>query len=127
MANDKTPFEIPSEFRDFADTSIDHARKAFDGYLQQTRKAVADLDVKAGKMKSESSGTQDRIFGYAEENVAAALDYARQLINAASPADFAEIQRSFLENQMNTLSRQSTELAEIAKSALSAMAEPPKK
>lgn len=38
------PFEIPNELRDFADRSVDQARKAFEGFVGVAQKAVGTLD-----------------------------------------------------------------------------------
>ena len=42
----KTPgsYEIPNEMRDFAEKSVDQARKAFDGFLGAAQKAVSAAD-----------------------------------------------------------------------------------
>lgn len=127
MSGKDTPFEIPEQIRDFADKSIDHARKAFDDYLRQSRQAIAGFEEQAEKMKSDSKDVQERILDQAEENVAAAMDYARQMVNAGSSADLVEIQRSFLEQQMKALTEQSKDMAEAAQAAMAAMTKPPEK
>lgn len=116
MAKTQPPFEIPGEMRDFADRSIDHARKAFDDYLRTTRQLVEGMTTSTQEAQANARTAQERTLSYAEANVAAALDYARQMVNAASPADLVEIQRNFVENQSKALADQTRDLADLAQS-----------
>ena len=50
MAN--TPFEIPSELRDFAERSVDQARKAFEGFVSVAQKAVGTVDDAASSTQT---------------------------------------------------------------------------
>ena len=38
MSTDKTGFEVPEQMREFAEKSVDQARKAFDDFMGATHK-----------------------------------------------------------------------------------------
>lgn len=121
MSDADKPFEIPTQMRDFADKSLDHARKAFDDYMRQTREAVSGFEEKAASVKSDARALQENALEQAEKNVATAMDFARQMVNADSPAALLEIQRDFLEAQMQALSEQSSEMTAAAQTAFEKM------
>lgn len=124
MATKEPPFDIPPQMRDFADKSMDHARKAFDDYLKTTREAFLGLEDTGGDVQKAAREAQERVLAYAEENVAATFDFARQMINVASPADLVEIQRNFIESQAKALADQSRDMAEMGQEALKKMTKP---
>ena len=72
MATDKTGFEIPDQMRDFAEKSVDQARKAFDDFINVTQQAVSKVEVSADEVKSGASDVNRKTLSFAEEHVDAA-------------------------------------------------------
>ena len=117
MAN-PSPFEIPNEMRDFAERSVEQARKAFEGFVAVAQKSVGTVDAAAattqGKLKS--SGAQ--VLGYAEQNVNSAFELAQKLIRAKDPQEAIAHQSDYLKAQLLALQAQAKEIgALIQKSA----------
>src|SRR6202451_3234870 len=77
MAN--APFEIPNELRDFAERSVDQARKAFEGFVSVAQKAVGTVDSAAATSQTQAKSVGAHVLGYAEQNVNAAFDLAHKL------------------------------------------------
>ena len=76
----KNPYEVPTEMREFAEKSVDQARKAFDGFIGAAQKAV---DSAHGSAESARANVQDmtkKAMSYAENNIAAAFDLADKLV-----------------------------------------------
>src|SRR5215211_614419 len=44
MAKQPTDYEIPAEMRDFAEKSVDQAKKAFDGFMTAAYKAAGTME-----------------------------------------------------------------------------------
>ena len=62
MSKSIPSYEIPTEMRDFAEKSVDQARKAFDGFLGAAHKAVSAADsqtVNAPSQFARSRGKGD--------------------------------------------------------------------
>jgi phasin len=106
MATDSPNFDIPPEMRDFAEKSVDQARKAFDGFMDAAHKAAGTVE---GSTDVLHSGTKDlgrKALGYAEQNVSATLDFAARLVNARDPQEMAMLQAEFLRAQIAAFGEQ---------------------
>ena len=83
MAN--PPFEIPNELRDFAERSVEQARKAFEGFLTVAQRTAGA----AGETVSPPSGAKSmsaHILAYTEQNVNAAFETRPQVGQGERPA-----------------------------------------
>jgi phasin len=113
-----TPFEIPNELRDFAERSVDQARKAFEGFVTVAQKTVGTVDGVASNTQTGVKTVSSQILGYAEQNVNAAFDLAHKLVQAKDPQEALAVQTEYLKAQLNSLQTQAKELgALIQKSA----------
>lgn len=104
-------FEIPETMRDFAEKSMDHARKAFEDYAASAQKAVGTLENSTADAQKNARDFGEMAIAFAEENMAASFDYAKNMVNAKSIEDLMKIQSDFIERQVANFSRQSEDLA----------------
>jgi phasin len=109
MAN--APFEIPNELRDFAERSVDQARKAFEGFVSVAQKAAGTVDEAAETTQNGVKSVTSQVFRFAEQNVNAAFDLARKLVQAKDPQEAFALQSEFLKTQLNALQAQAKEIA----------------
>ncbi|GGC83783.1 phasin [Chelatococcus reniformis] len=111
-------FEVPEEMRDFAEKSVDQARKAFDGFIGAAQKA---MDSWEGSTATARFGSQDltrKTLGYAEQNMHAALDHAQRLVRTKDMQEALKLQADFVQAQFVALQEQAKELgATIQKGA----------
>jgi phasin len=108
MAN--TPFEIPNEMRDFAERSVDQARKAFESFVSVAQKAVGTVDAATATTQTNVKSVGAQVLGYAEQNVNAAFDLAHKLVQAKDPQEALALQNEFLKAQLNALQQQAKEI-----------------
>ena len=112
------PFDIPNELRDFAERSVDQARKAFEGFVSVAQKAAGTVDGAAETTQNSVKSVTAQVFGFAEQNVNAAFDLAHELVQAKDPQEALALQSEFLKTQLNNLQAQTKELgALVQKSA----------
>jgi phasin len=112
------PYEIPNELRDFAERSVDQARKAFEGFVTVAQKTAGTIDGASHEAQSGAKHVGSQILGFAEQNVNAAFDLAQKLVHAKDPQEAFVLQSAFLKTQIDTLQGQAKELgALIQKSA----------
>ena len=117
MAN--TPFEIPNELRDFAERSVDQARKAFEGFVSVAQKAVGTVDGAAATTQTSVKSVGAHVLGYTEQNINAAFELASKLVKAKDPQEAFALQSEYLKAQLNALQEQAKEIgALIQKSAI---------
>src|SRR5689334_15263346 len=92
-------FQVPEEMRDFAEKSVDQARKAFDGFLGAAKKAVDSMDGSSHVVAASTKDLTQRALGYADQNLKAAFDHAQRLVRAKDIQEAMQIQTEFVKNQ----------------------------
>ena len=113
-----TPFEIPNELRDFAERSVDQARKAFEGFVSVAQKAATAADEATAQTQTNVKSVSSHVLGYAEQNVNAAFELAHKLVQAKDPQEALTVQSQYLKAQLSALQEQAKEIgALIQKSA----------
>ncbi len=127
MAADKTNFEIPEQMRDFADKSVDQARKAFDDFISATHKTVANVEGTANSAQSGASDINRKAMSYAEEHVSAAFDLAQKMVRAGDMQEIMSLQQDYLRRQMEAFGEQARDLSDKATKAAQETAKTVKK
>jgi phasin len=108
-----SPFELPNEFRDFAERSVEQARKAFEGFLAVAERAgeAAGKAAEASQGGAKSIGAH--VLAYTEQNANAAFDVASKLVMARDPQEALALQNDYLKGQFAVLQTQAKELGGI--------------
>ena len=114
MTSPKSDFEIPEQMRDFAEKSVDQARKAFDSFMEATQKAVTTMEEQTNVAQSGSLGMNKKVLDYAEEHVDAAFNLAQQIVRANDVQEILKLQSDYLKSQMEALGEQARELSDSA-------------
>jgi phasin len=107
-------FEIPADMRKFAEQSVEQARKAFEGFMEATNKAVGDLE---GRATVASSGVKDvsgRAVAFVQKNIASSFDFAQKLVQAKDVQEVMKLQQDYIQSQIQALNEQAKELGEAA-------------
>ena len=107
-----SPFEIPNELRDFADRSVEQARKAFEGFLTVAQRA-AGMATEAPTTPAGAKAVSVQVFAYTEQNVNAAFELAHKLVRAKDPQEAFALQSEYVKSQLGALQSQAKELGGI--------------
>jgi phasin len=112
------PFEIPNELRDFAERSVDQARKAFEGFVSVAQRTIGAAEDAAEAAQKNATSVGAQALSYTEQNINAALDLAHKLVQAKDPQEAFALQSEYLKTQLAALQAQAKEIgALIQKSA----------
>lgn len=114
----QSPYEIPAEMRDFAEKSVEQARKAFEGFIGAAQKAVGSADAGPFTMPDGVKDVGAKAMAYAEANVKAAFDHAQKLVHAKDLQEVMQLQTEFLKAQMSTLQDQAKEFGATVQKAV---------
>ena len=117
MAAGKSGFEIPEQMRDFADKSVDQARKAFDDFMNVTQQAVSKMEDSASAVQSGTHDVNRKTLSFAEEQVDAAFKFAQEMVRAKDMEEVMQLQQTFLRRQMEALGEQARDLSDTATKA----------
>lgn len=119
MATNQTPsYEIPAEMRDFAEKSVEQARKAIDGFMGAAQKTVDTLEGSASTVQSSAKDATRKTFTYAEQNIAAAFDLAQKMVRAKDVQEAMQYQAEYVRAQFEAMQAQMKELGSMAQSAM---------
>ncbi|WP_232630731.1 phasin [Methylobacterium sp. Leaf118] len=110
-------FEIPAEFRDFADKSVDQARNAFGTLLNGAVKTSEQLRSSATTVQSALYSAVLKGLDHAKTNADATFDYAQRIVRSKDPKEAFEIQSEFVKSQFAAFQAQAKEYGALAQSA----------
>ena len=113
-------FEIPTDMRKMTEQSMEQVRTAINGYLQFFQRGVPSTVM-------GSSELSDKVFGYAERNVASAFKFAERLVQVRDFQSLIRLQTDFIQAQMQAMTDQAKDLSETATKALMDSAKTPTK
>jgi len=117
-------FEIPSEMRAFAETSVERARQAVDGFMSAAHRAVDTLEGQAETARKGAKDVTAKAMDFAEQNIASSFDFAQQLVRARDVQDVLSLQADYIRRQMQAFSEQARELGETTSKAAKDAATP---
>ncbi len=117
MAAGKSGFEIPEQMRDFAEKSVDQARKAFDDFMNVTQQAVSKVEDSASAVQTGTTDVNRKALSFAEEQVDAAFKFAQEMVRAKDMEEIMSLQQGYLRKQMETLGEQARDLSDTATKA----------
>ena len=107
-------FEVPAEVRDMAEKTIEQAEKAFGMFLEAANKSLASIPLPTTEMSKKA-------LSFTEQNMKAAFDHAKKVIQMTDLQEAMRIQSEFLKTQFTSASEQvkkiSSEVMSAAKDA----------
>jgi phasin len=112
-----SPFEVPNELRDFAERSVEQARKAFEGFLTVAQRA-SSVAGEAAKTSQGAKSVSAHVLSYTERNVNAAFDLAQKLVKAKDPQEALALQSEYMKTQLAVLQEQAKELGSVLQKSL---------
>jgi phasin len=112
-------YQIPTEMRDFAEKSVDQARKAFEGFMTAAQKAAGSAEDAASNAQSNVKDMTSKAIAAAENNVNAAFDLAQKLVRAKDLQEVIALQTEFAKSQVASIQAQAKEFGAIVQNAAS--------
>jgi phasin len=114
MSNHEINEFVPLELREFAEHSVRQTMKAFDDFMSATQRAVSTFEGQAKTAHSNARELQRKVVGFSERNVAASLEFAQKLLQAANSEDIVQLHADYVQNQVRALGEQTRELGQLA-------------
>ena len=108
--HESSVYEIPLEMREFADKSVEQARRAFDGFVGAAQRTVAAMEDHGDTVQAGAQDIGRKTIAFAESNVAASFAFAQQLVRATDMTEVMKLQSEFLRSQMEAMQAQAREL-----------------
>ncbi|MDJ1157947.1 phasin [Chelatococcus sp. SYSU_G07232] len=99
-------YEIPTEMRDFAEKSVEQARKAFDGFIGAAHKTVDTVQNSTLSAQTNAQDAARKTLAYVEQNIGAAFDLAQKLVRSRDLQEALQHQADYLRAQFAALQEQ---------------------
>lgn len=110
-------YEVPTEMRDFAEKSVEQARKAFEGFIGAAQKAVGQADSTATTVQTSARAMGDKAVTFAEQNVRSAFDFAQKVVRVTDIQELLTLQSEYVRSQMTSLQEQAKDFGSAVQSA----------
>ena len=117
-------FDVPTQMRQFAEQSVEQARKAVDGFMSAAQKAVSTAEAQAATAQSSAKDVGQKAMGFAEQNIANSFEFAQRLVRAKDIQEVMALQQEYLQAQMKAMSEQAKDLGSAATKAAMDSAKP---
>jgi phasin len=118
MANNPNQnYEVPAEMRDFAEKSVEQARKAIDGFMTAAQRTADTFEGSATTVQTNAKDLTRKTFAYAEQNISAAFDLAQKMVRAKSMQEAMQYQAEFVRAQFEAMQNQMKEFGSVAQNA----------
>ena len=115
MANDPTwNFDVPTQMRQFAEQSVEQAKKAVDGFLTAAQKTATTLETQANAAQTGVKDVREKVMSFAEENINNSFEFAQKLVRAKDIQEVMALQQEFLKHQMQQMQSQAKDLGASA-------------
>jgi phasin len=125
MANDPTwNFDVPTQMRQFAEQSVEQARKAVDGFLTAAHKTAVTMENQASTAQSGAKDMRDKVMTLAEQNINNSFEFAQKLVRAKDIQEVMALQQEFLKSQMQAMQSQAKDLGTAVTKAAMDSAKP---
>lgn len=119
MAKEATrQFEIPHDMRNFAEQSVEQARRAFDSFMNAAQRAASNIEGQTSAVQTGARDVRNKAMTFAEKNVAVSFEFAQKLLNAKDIEEVTRLQTEFVQRQMQALAEQAQELGQTATRAM---------
>jgi hypothetical protein len=82
------------------------AKEAVDQYLKEATRVFSAVDTTAQATQEGARDMTRKAVSHAEANIAAAFDFAQQLVKAKDPQEFLKLQQAFVQKQAESLGAQ---------------------
>ena len=124
MADNPWNFDVPTQMRQFAEQSVEQAKKAVDGFLTAAQKTAAALETQANTAQSGAKDVRQKVMSFAEQNIANSFEYAQKLVRAKDVQEVVALQQEFLKSQMQAMQAQAKDLGTAATQAAASVTKP---
>jgi phasin len=118
------PFQMPEHVRAFAEKGVSQARES---YSKMKEAAEAHSGTVEAVMTTATKGAADystKLVEIARTNTNAGFDFLQSMIGVKSPSQAMELFSAFAKSQVETLTGQTKELAEMGQKIATDTAEP---
>jgi phasin len=118
------PFEVPEQVRAFAEKGVSQARESYTKFKDAAETHNSTIEAVFTTATKGATDYSAKVLDIVKANTNAAFDFAQELVGAKTPSQAMELWSAHTKKQVETLTAQAKELAELAQKIANETAEP---
>jgi phasin len=118
------PFEVPEQMRAFAEKGVSQARDSYAKFKDAAESHNGTIEAVFSSASKGASEYSAKLMEIVKAGTTAHPDFAQALIGVKSPSEAMELWTSHTRKQLETLSAQAKELAELSQKVATETVEP---
>lgn len=118
------PFQVPEQVRAFAEKGVSQARESYTKFKDAAETHNSTVEAVMATATKGANDYSAKLLDIAKTNTDAAFDFAQSLIGVKSASQLMELWTSFARSQVETLTGQTKQLAEMTQKIATETAEP---
>ena len=118
------PFEVPEQVRAFAEKGVSQARDNYAKFKDAAETHNGTIEAVFTTASKGASEYSAKLVEFFKANSTANLEFAHQLFSVKTPSEATELWTAHTRKQLETLTAQAKELAELSQKVATETAEP---
>jgi phasin len=118
------PFQVPEQVRAFAEKGVSQAREGYAKFKDAAETHNSTVEAVFGSAAKGATEYSAKLLDIVKTNTGATLDFAQELVGVKSPSAAMELWAAFARKQVEALTGQTKELAELTQKIVTETAEP---
>jgi phasin len=118
------PFEVPEQMRAFAEKGVSQARDNYAKFKDAAETHNGTIEAVFTTANKGMSTYSAKLMEFMKANTTASLDFAHELFGVKSPSEALELWTTHTRKQLETMSVQAKELAELSQKVAAETVEP---
>jgi phasin len=118
------PFEVPEQMRAFAEKGVSQARESYTKFKDAAETHNSTIEAVFTTATKGATDYSAKVLDIVKTNTNAAFDFAQELVGAKSLPQAMELWTAHTKKQVETLTAQTKELAELTQKIATETAEP---
>jgi phasin len=118
------PFEVPEQMRAFAEKGVSQARESYTKFKDAAETHNSTIEAVFTTATKGATDYSAKLLDIVKANTTANFDFAQELVGAKTPSQAMELWSAYAKKQVETLTAQAKELAELSQKIATETAEP---
>src|SRR5437867_10300304 len=118
------PFEVPEQMRALAEKGVSQARDSYAKFKDAAEAHNGTIEAVFTSANKGASAYSAKVMEFIKTNTSTSLDFAQELFGVKSPSEALELWTSHTRKQLETLTAQAKELAELGQKVATETVEP---
>jgi phasin len=118
------PFEVPEQMRAFAEKGVSQARESYTKFKDAAETHNSTIEAVFTSATKGATDYSAKLLDIVKANTTANFDFAQELVGAKTPSQAMELWSAYAKKQVETLTAQAKELAELSQKIATETAEP---